>query len=806
MRVLVTITCLFCAGLCLRAQTPQQLLERWHTISPIEKVYLHFDRQHYVAGETAWFKAYLSSDYQPSANSTTLYIELIGPKNEVITRLVFPVLYGCSNGQIDLPDSLVSSNYLVRAYTASMLNLPPGVSDPAAAMVYEKLVSVTGRKNTGTPRSIQKTVRMEFFPEGGNFVSGINNTVAFKLTNEYGLPVNGNGVIETEQGEQVTVFSTYHDGMGVFELEPENGKRYLARFEHDGQVKRFPLPDAVAGGVVFRIVPDARGAYYEVFYKEGPASRKPAYLLGQLQHNIVFRKDLREGKNDWSGALETRGSTSGIMQITVFDANNLPLAERLIFIDNKEYRIHPVVKQEVVSAAARSLNKFSLSFRDTITGNFSISVTDADYTETGGDDNIISSLLLTSDLKGYIHQPGWYFAESNDSAKAGLDLLMMVNGWRRFNWTKAAEFAQITPRYKDKGFISVVGRIVQKGTEKKLPDYDLSVMVTPEDSTQAAFEMIHTDKDGRFRMDSLIFYGKTKFYVSDIKGKKSKWITIIPDADSIPVITSGIPPEPYFLAQAWVAQHQLYMPDFDAIAKEKGETLQEIRLVTRKKSAVQELDEKYSSGMFSGLTQKVVDLVNTKEKIYHRNIFDYIEGRVAGIDVVRSGVDYQVFYRQNFSMMGGRIPMTLYLDEMQADANIISTIPADQVAMIKVYSTFVGAPGNGAGGVLAVYTKKGSDIKSTSQSAADMFVFKGYTVTREFYSPDYSQKLPEHDRPDNRITLAWQPLMLVDAVAADIPMQFYNNDRTKRFRLVVEGMTWNGKLVHEERIITAGDK
>jgi hypothetical protein len=243
--------------------------------------------------------------------------------------------------------------------------------------------------------------------------------------------------------------------------------------------------------------------------------------------------------------------------------------------------------------------------------------------------------------------------------------------------------------------------------------------------------------------------------------------------------------------------------DYDAIAKANGLLLQGITVKVKKKSPIKELEEKYASGLFSGFSEKTIDLVNTNEANHYRNIFDYLQARVPGLWIENDGLDYRIYYRQSSSASSmGNLTMTLYLDEMEADASIISTVPADQVAMVKIFNTFVGTAGNGAGGVLAVYTKKGSDLGSMLSSSTDMFRYKGYSLIKEFYSPDYKTD-PNRAQPDNRITLEWIPDMFVNAVNPKVPLIFFNIDRSRSYKVIIEGMTWDGRMLFLEKIISA---
>jgi hypothetical protein len=245
-----------------------------------------------------------------------------------------------------------------------------------------------------------------------------------------------------------------------------------------------------------------------------------------------------------------------------------------------------------------------------------------------------------------------------------------------------------------------------------------------------------------------------------------------------------------------------YEYDYDAIARAEGKMLAGVLVKAKKKSPVEELEEKYASGLFSGFSEHTYDLVNTNEVITQENIFEYLAYRVPGLNISRDGPDYNIYYRQGIGTASslGLIPMTIYLDEIETDPIFISSISANQIAMVKVYSSFVGAKGNGAGGALAIYTKKGTDLYN-SASSTDMIKYQGYSVIKEFYAPDYSVDTAGIKKKDNRITLLWEPLVGVKSVNGKIPIRFFNNDRTKQFKIVVEGMTSDGKLLMIEKII-----
>ncbi|HMU45340.1 MAG TPA: hypothetical protein PKC72_03180 [Chitinophagaceae bacterium] len=800
--IVILVLGVFCFSQNLKAQEPAELLNTWANATPIEKIYLHLDRENYIAGSVVWFKAYLYSDFYPDTISTSLYVELLSSRSTIILKKVFPVLFGNAKGQLELPDTLKSGNYFIRAYSPTMLN-------HSDEFLFQRSVSVYG-KEASVDNINSSSIKVEFFPESGNFVADLPNTIAVKITDGSGMPVNRSGVVKNEKDETVAEFITYHDGMGMFDIKPGKDSKYYVQLNDDPVSVKYELPAISPSGLVFRLMPNPQGKYFEIYQSSEDVSRRASYMIGQMQHRVVFKMELDPDKKDINGYINTTQLKSGILQATVFNKDGIPLAERLSFIDNKEYIQKAELITDTVNFSERAKNYFTLSIPDTVGGSFSVSITDPEYSiESSRQNNIISSLILTGDLRGYIHNPVYYFSADQDSATNAMDLLMMINGWRRFKWAELPVISSKQPLYKDSGYITITGHVNIRDRKKPLANKELFLMRTSkEDSLNTSIEFMQTDDEGKFRMDSLIFFGTTRFYVSDMQGGKNKWLDIYPDNDSINM-SFNLKPLTLNRFKPYTAGQSALQDDYDEILKANGQMLEGITVKAKKKTSLQELEERYASGMFSGLSEKTIDLVNSNEKIYQNNIFDYIQGRVPGIKVQKEGLNYTLFYRQRFSLMGGPIPMALYLNEMQTTSRIISTIPANQVAMIKVYSSFFGAEGNGVGGVLAVYTKQGADLSNALMTSADIFQYKGYSVIKEFYAPDYSVPSAKTDssfKKDHRITLHWQPDILADGVDTKIPIVFYNNDRTKKFRVIVEGMTSEGKMLFIEKIIAPVQK
>ncbi len=783
----------FCIVMAARvtAQKPEAVLEKWASANPVEKAWLHFDRSAYTAGETAWFKAYLASDYLPDTMSTTLYVQLLNRNLTIVANAVVPVLLAGSNGQLELPDTLTTGMYTIRAFTPSMMAQAPD-------FIFKKQVYIYG-KAARSEAALNEELHLQFFPEGGNLVAGFNNAVAFKITDGYGQPVSATGNIKNNKGENIAAISPVHDGMGLFELTPAAGEKYYAVTDKaPGQ--KFPLPDVQDKGIALTVLPHPQGNYFEVQQRTSDPVFIAAYVVGQMQNRPVFRLDFAQAKESQQGVINTTKLHSGILQLTVFNKDGMPMAERLCFVNNKEYLQPVTLIADTTSFKARGRNRVSFVLTDTVQASMSVAVTDASYEETPfRAENILTGLLLTSDIKGYVHQPAYYFSADDETVKAAADLVMMTNGWRRFSWK---ELGKINPLPSPKSaYITIAGQATLRGTNRPFDNKALLLLVNGVGAKKnRSNHMLSTDKDGKFMLDSMVFYDRNRLLFTDVRGKKSQYIDITLTSDSLqkPYSVKGFSAFPDNSNPSPILSK--WKEDYAALLKANGLLLDEVTVKAVKKNPMQVLDDKYTTGMFSGDAVKAIDLVNSDEAVTYTNIFDYLQSRVNGLTVANDGADYALFYRQGPSMSSmGNIPMTIFLDEIETDAAVVSTVHASQVALVKIYQSFVGSWGNAPGGVISIYTKKGEDYRGNNGYGNFSF-YTGYSVIKEFYAPDYKTK-PVDDKVDNRITLDWRPNVIINSINPKVPLSFYNNDRTTAYKIVLEGMTSDGKLIWLEKII-----
>ena len=787
------------------SQSPEKKLNAWSSQNPIEKLYVQTDRENYYSGETVWLKAYFMSEFIPSVASSTLFVELLNNEHQIILRNVFPVYGGTSPGQMELPDTLFSGRYQLRAYSRLMLNQP--------GYVFNKTIMVYGKENKEVDHKIAGNPLLTFFPEGGNFISGLLNRVAFKCTDKNGMPLQVDGVIKNSKDEIISSFKSLHDGMGTFEIMPSKDETYYVTLKNS--TGKYSLPDQAENGIVFNVTSEPGRKIFKILSGGNDDHFKPAYMIGQIQNHVIFKQSLQSDKKENTGFIKTTDFYSGILHLTIFNKDDIPLAERITFIDNKEYVLEAELKADTFDNNKRKLNHFSIALQDTVIGNFSVSVTDADYetTETRPV-NIYSGFLLNSDVRGYVHHPSFYFNSNEDSVKNLVELVMMTNGWRRFKWTNIRRNNLSEFLHKESSYIKLSGRINIVGTRKPLANQEVIVFFSPFDSSKISksiSRIFRTDSSGHFEIDSLLFYNKTKMLFSEIRGKKNKIIHVTLDPDSLhqlhPVVLNALPTSDTsfdFIQKKMDVEYKGFWRGRDIL-------LENIVVKAKQKTPIEKLDEEYSRGLFSGnIYSRRLDV---RDENYGGNIFQYLQERIMGLKISGEPGNYSLNYRGGNltyylgadessgnkaepSVDAGNV--SLFLNEMQTSAVALETISMNDIALVKLFPNSLMSAGNGA--ALAVYTKKEADLVTSADAPSDMIIYNGYEVVKEFYSPDYNNA-PANSEKDFRITLSWNADVFVRGTNSKIPVTFYNNDRTKRLKIVAEGITADGRMLMLEKII-----
>lgn len=765
-----------------------------------EKVYIHYDKEDYVAGETIWFKAYLYSNGKPSAASNNFYVQLTDSKGNIVTTKKYPVFGAAAKGNIDLPDSLPQGNYYMRALTPGMLNYEE-------EFIYKKNIFIF-RPSAGSSATakVPSNVSLKFFPESGNLVDGILTVVGFKAVDQSGTPVDINGIIRSEDGTTIASFKTSHDGIGKVQFKPQVGKKYVGEVETDAGKRSYPLPEVLPAGISLKVQDEKGGKKFQLSRSVKEKARfETLIVIADINNQLVYEQEINfEDYPSVIGHLVTDSLPSGILHFTVFDKNGAPLAERLTFVDNLEYRATADIALVKAGTTKRAENAVELNFPEAIQRSLSVSVIDLSYPGSGDKENIYSRFLLSSDLKGYIYNPAWYFVNQDDSTKLALDNLMLTHGWSRYNWTKilSGNFPAIT--YKDHEMIRISGKAMDEKDKDALTNGTLSFYVEGEDSTSQNLQATIT-QDGRFSMDSVAFTGKAKFfYAYTDKQGKSKGARIHLDDNllekKIHLIPAGIGESTVSRPGTDLSKEEI--ESRSRYARSKLDNIKELEKVVvevkSNKKPIDAVNEKYTSGVFREPGKVNIDNINEPANDKSMNVVDYVKNRIQQIEI-QGG---KFVNRKNISLMTGQKWLIgLFLNEIPTDMTQLRVLRIDQVALVKFYEAgFVGVGSGSPGGALAVYTKE-RFVEEVKPDKLEYVEYNGYSITREFYNPDYSAADARRSTTDSRTTLYWNPNVYTDTETKSVKLNFYNNDFSKKFKVVVEGFDAAGKLIHQEKII-----
>lgn len=453
-----------------------------------EKVYIHTDNQCYFVGDTLWYKAYVvrADNLQPTDMSRILYVELLSPDGLLVERqniIVSPKGYTC--GQFALKDSLYSGYYELRAYTRWMLNFnvrehyfrtdetwsfynrqmaadyyrvwdglysrvfpiyskPEQTGDYDARRMYQ-------RPKTRLPQRKKDDLVVTFYPEGGHLIEGVENRVAFDVHDQHGEAVNIRGTVSS--GDVATFdIKTEHAGRGSFTVTPGR-QRLKARFTWRDKEWTASLPEAEGQGAALML----DGSTLKINARELPQDRDYAVSVlcrGQLKAFILY-----DGQDI---TLPTDTLPTGVADVTLFDSDGRIWADRLFFVNHHDHDAALITSDIVANHTYAPYERVEVPVQLTGVSEptlFSLSIHDTNTDEPSYDNgNLMTDLLLSSELRGFIAYPAYYFEKDDAQHRRHLDLLMMVQGWRKYKWQELADTAR-RMRYEPEQTMTVEGAV-----------------------------------------------------------------------------------------------------------------------------------------------------------------------------------------------------------------------------------------------------------------------------------------------------------------------------------------------------------
>lgn len=854
---------------------------------PIEKVYVHFDKPYYAAGDTIWFKAYVTVDqHVPSTMSKIVYVDMYNNRDSLMASVKLPVINGSAAGQIALPpDAYKQGNYRLRAYTTWMLNFD-------AAYLFTKIITIGNPVNddvrthiafsttkgaqptintriqykdpNGKPyadRKISWTVEaghediakgkastdqngfvdislpaipsvtlssadlitvmempdkkdntntfslkqaapgrdVQFFPEGGNLIADIPTKVAVKAIMSDGLGTDIKGTVTDNTGKEVATFTSQHLGMGTFALQPEAGKQYKANVTFaDGSQVSYNLPRVQASGITLAINnanPDTlmiRIQANDQFFQAN--QNKGLYIMGQTGGFIKYAAQTFLRSKLYVVAIPKTKFPTGILQITLFTSAGTPVSERIAFINSNDLLNLSINTDKPLYNRRQPVKMNILAKNGTFPAYADLSVSVIDESKVAVDENaentILTNILLTSDLKGYIEKPNYYFKKKDEKTMADLDVLMLTQGYRRFVYKDIITDKKPVVTLAPEQGINISG-VLRNRTG--LPIFKGNVRLLMNDRNTALDAV--TNADGVFLFRNVMVSDSTKVTINARNNVNSNSVILSVDGSKYPSPTriTALPDEKINIDSTL----QTYMANskkvYDSTHQLKEVTIKAPTTIKR----LGHLDQPALTGL--GLDP---DHVIDGEQFKGCPVF------ITCLQSAAIGLTYMdnEFYVSRDYNQGGRQPVAVFIDGLKVDATTLNSVNAAEVESVEIFFKD-GLSGinqmDQTDGVLIINRKKapkGSNIKlSDLQKLIPPpyileFNPRGYSDTKEFYSPKYVPGKPNNVAMDLRSTIYWNPKVQTDKTTGAASLQFYNADGTGSYRAVVEGIDKDGHV------------
>ena len=870
---LLTAICIFAAAAsAAQEQLPDTVMRRllgyayaasnFGKTLPQEKVHLHLDNTSYFHGDRIWFGCYVvaAGTNRPTALSRTLYVELLNPGGTIIEKRVLPIVDGRCNGNFVLTHlPFYSGFYEIRAYTKYMLGFGEKTVCSRTIPVFDKLdnPALTSKRRMMRPRAVGgkypvkrpiakrgKSVAVRFYPEGGNLVEDLPARMAFEATDADGMPLELSGVIRDKQGNVKAEFATEYGGRGAFDYTPAANDR--AEVTSNGKSRKVDLPAARPQGVVMRVNNLSSADSVAIVVRKSadmPATMLGAAVIcgGALSSYSIL--DLADGE-PLEFKIDKRRMPAGVARIILVDIDGAPIADRLIFSHTGRQAAIEVSADKTVYEPYDSV-RLDFSLRDAegrpLATPISVSVRDGeDEVPYYGD--MLTDLLLSSEIKGYVHRPSYYFESDDSMRRTALDRLLMVQGWRRYDWAERAGTRPFDLKYLPEQGVEVHGRVIRAVTNKPLTDIQLSSVLLKrgeegnddeEQNNMAHVGTVEVDSTGRFAFVGNL-WGKWALNLSVTNDKnRRKASRILLDRAFAPA------PREYLAAEmniemtttetddghvaeesdtpvATIDSAALYYDDGETDMTKKVHRIKEVVVKGKKHSREEDIYRSRStSTSYYDIPAEIDAIRDEGESItdIHEllaalsdkfvisrqsvNTLNSMSKDSTSIDAIEINGQWRITYK-------GKHPLFVVdYEKVRGEVSLYDLLRLSAIKAIYINEDM---------GIITQYADitKMSPMEISDYYSCVVFIetypdgkapveagrgvrktwIDGYSRPDEFYMPDYSVMPKE---ADYRRTLYWNPELKPDE-QGHATAKFYNNSRCRRMKISAETLADDGAI------------
>ncbi|MDO3643158.1 carboxypeptidase regulatory-like domain-containing protein [Mucilaginibacter sp. L3T2-6] len=782
-------------------------LKKYEDSIKAEKVYLQTDKPYYAVNDTIYFKAYVTgggNGRRLSGLSGVLNVDLIGPDGNPERTIKLKLNNGLAWGDFNLPDTLKGGIYRIQAYTNWMLN-------EGENSLFEKEIPVGKIEKPAIPESASSVTKkhtpkaydVQFMPEGGTLVTGNYSKIAFRAVSPDGLGTDVKGTVSDDAGNEVCTFESIHLGMGVFAFVPGAGRHYSANITFaDGTVHTMLLPPAVNEGYTLTV--NAAGPDSIRLRIAAPAGAQvnKLNLIAQSGGVVYYTAETGGASRFFSTVIPKNRFPRGIVQFTLFTADGEPLNERLAFINRNDSARLKLTAKNIYSSRQKVKLQLEADDKDgAAPGNYSVAVIDEGkvYADDFGEPTIMSSMLLTAELRGYVEQPEYYFTRNDEKAEEELDLVMLTHGYRSFKWKAVLNNIYAAEGYRPEKTLAISG--VVKKDNKPVPR--ARVRLFGKGVRAALLLDTVADAEGKFIFDNLDFSGNARFVIQARSPKGDKDLDIVPDKQISAAIIQAAPSPRKNISESALAFYVLNSKQQRTEQLKYGinEHARMLKEVTIRDKKITPLE--YSQNLNGKGNADQIITSDWHETSGYTTLWDALRAKATGLSfdpITHMATSNRSIIPKPMVVVVDGTPM---LNSEYVLPGGIRRGPLDDVEVndtesieILLGPNYGAIYGNqGAAGLIIVTTKRAKPINNYYKDAPGVIVYRGngFYKAREFYSPQYDNPHTNQKMADLRSTIYWNPNIITDK-NGKASFSYFNADGKGTYRVVIEGIDADGNL------------
>ena len=808
----------------------------FNKVVPQEKVYLHFDNMGYFENETLWFKAYVTrtDNGHPSDLSKVLYVELLNPTGDVLQTLKYPIdSLGMSHGEMKLDTILGSGLYEVRAYTRYMTNwgtnavfsrVIPVFKTPKQEGDYSDLTIVPIPYHQRLPNrrepmdtlyvkvvddglythDLNKTISVNFYPEGGDLIVGKRCRVAMLAVDDNGHPYESEGFVMNGAGDVLASVKTDSLGRGLFELVPDTGKltfqmRNLKKKEKR-QVQFFALPQAKTEGCTLSLDAVSEQMLATLQCTDGICGNMLGYVL--MHNGNIIRCDTIKAVPLLEIEMDRQAMPEGVNQLTVFDSWGRIMAERLFFICPKPDKADSI-QVTTLTQRLKPCGKVEMELHTRPNANLSFSAMDAQTMTNGKQGNMKTWMLLSSEVRGYIHNVDYYFEADDKEHRESADLLMLTQGWRRYDWRLMSERYTFRKAQPIEDQFYLYGQLKEYRRRDPVPNVKLYVSLYNEKG-QSLLGNAVTDSLGNYAFKMPFMDGEWKMFIYTTRetkgGEKRKTYYVGIDRQFSPVPRYLTPLETEILhplkPNAFVRNPFAELEEEDEFIPitEKNHVLNNVTVKAKRRYFTND-DWRYKNeaygkiyaSLYYNADRELDNILDRGEPVPKTS--DFIS-RKLGTELDKYG------YEARNKRKGRNIAFVVDNNEGGGYSDWLNYIKSIYIVFNERISPTLGmweiieSPEHNI--IVYLYTHR--IFSSESNKGLRRTYFQGFNQASTFKTEDYNVIPP---MADFRRTIWWQPDIITDA-QGKAKVEFFNNSTCEEMYISVEGMTLDGKILVNE--------